>query len=58
MAKTTTDRPVSALTWDERNPPRYDQKPLDLREWDQFNNALAAPEGGNASPQSHSEPND
>lgn len=58
MAKPATDRPVSALTWDERNPPRYDEKLLDLSEWHRFNNAVAAPEGGNASPQSHSEPND
>jgi len=41
MAKEVTDRPINALTWDERNPSRYDVKPLDLSEWDRFNKSTA-----------------
>jgi hypothetical protein len=30
MPKASSDRPINILTWEDRYPPRYDERPLDL----------------------------
>ena len=30
MQKASSDRPINILTWEDRHPARYDDKPLDL----------------------------
>jgi len=56
MAKPTTDQPINTLTWEDRYPSRYDDKPMDVSEWRDIANSLEADSKKNNSPKSSSKP--